>query len=289
MLTGVLVSHNVSNSRKRKASDDEANREDFMSSSPSNSPQPPSRPLAAGNRLSSKRARSGPVGRPLALPRLLETLEPQELRGLLQSIGARHPEIVNEIENTAPRPSVSSALNVLKRYEQELHAAFPFGGDAASDYSYNRVRQQLLSLLDSLADFTPHFLPPNETQINQSLHFLDGATEIVHRLPEWQTFQNQLHKQNAYEEIAGAWALLIREASKKAGGMQLVYGGWDQKIKAHNVQSGGRLQEAVDELMNTGVSGGQQQTRGADVNSMRQEMLSGTYGTQYPVSVGQGF
>ena len=222
----------------------------------------------------------------MALPRLLETLDAHELRGVLQSMCSLHPNLVPEIESTAPRPSVSSALAVLKRYQQDLHSAFPFGGDPASDYAYNRVRQHLLSLLDSLADFTPHFLPPNETQSNQSLQFLDGATDIIHQLPDWHTFQNQLHKQNAYEEIAGAWALAIREAAKKAGGMQIVFGGWEQKIRAHNEHSGGRLQEAIEELGTTGFNANQSEMRSGDLNALRQEMLSGAYGSSYPVRVG---
>lgn len=259
-----------------------------MSSSPSGSPNLLTRPLPAHTRPSHKRARSGPVGRPLALNRLLETLDAQELRDLLQSMCNRHPDLVADIEQTASRPSVPSALAVLKKYEQDLHSAFPFGGDPSSDYAYNRVRQQLLSLLDALADFTPHFLPPSETKTTQSLQFLDGATDFIHRLPEWHSFQHRLHKQNAYEEIAGAWALATREAAKRAGGMQMVYGGWDQKIKAHNEQAGGRLQEAVDELENTGLNtgGGQSPSKGGDLNSLRQEMLSATYGSHYPVRVG---
>ena len=201
---------------------------------------------------------------------------------------SRHPDLVTEVEHSAPHPSVSSALAVLKNYERSLHAAFPFGGDPGSDYAYNRVRQHLLSLLDALQDFVPHFLPPHETQATQSLQFLDGATEIIHALPNWHSFQNEIHKQNAYEEVAGAWALAVKEAAKRAGGMQLVYGGWDQKIKEHNVRAQGRLQEAVDELTNSGVAAGgpgQGQAR-TEMSSFRQEMLNGTYGSHLPVRVG---
>ena len=293
ILTDLVVSYSISSStnRKRKAEDDEPHQDDRMSTaSPSNSPSINARSLRSQKQT--KRPRSGIVGRPLALPRLLETLDADSLRGVLQSICSRHPSIGSEVENTAPRPSVSAAIGVLNRYESTLQASFPFGGDPTSDYAYNRVRQTLLNLLDALADFTPHFLPPNENQASQSLGFLDSATDIIHKLPNWSTFQNNLHKQNAYEEISRAWTLAIREAAKRAGGVQLQYGGWDQKILKHNQQAQGKLQEAVDELnTHIGWMGGSQHThqtgsRGDDIGSVRQELLSGTYGSNFPVRVG---
>lgn len=279
----------ASASRKRKAEDDEPHSEDRMSASPTNSPNLSSRSLPAYRQM--KRARSGPAGRPLALSRLLETLDAESLRSVLQSICTRHPALGAEVEITAPKPSVSSAISVLKNYESVLQTSFPYGGDSTSDYAYNRVRQALMNLLDALADFTPHFLPPNESQTTQSLAFLDDATSIIHNLPEWSTFQNNLHKQNAYEEVSRAWTLVIREAAKKAGGIQLQYGGWDQKISKHNQQARGRLQEVMDELSaNIGwIAGqppGQQHNRGVDISSVRQELLSGTYGSNLPVQVG---
>lgn len=287
------VSYSIgsSASKKRKAEDDEPSQDDRMSaSSPSSSPSVTSLSLPAQRQ--NKRPRSGVVGRPLALPRLLETLDANSLRGVLQSICSRHPSIGSEVEDTAPRPSVPSALGVLKHYESNLRQSFPFGGDPTSDYAYNRVRLPLRNLLEALADFTPHFLPPNETQASQSLSFLDSATDIIHRLPDWSTFQNNLHKQNAYEEISRAWTLVIQEAAKRAGGVHLQYDGWDQKIMKHNEQAGGKLQEAVNELnKNINWMGGQHHgpqtgTRGDDISSVRQELLSGTYGSNYPVRVG---
>ena len=277
-----------STSRKRKAEDDEPPTDDRVMLSPS--PGTSTRALPAHR--NNKRTRTGIVGRPLALPRLLETLDAESLRGVLQSICTRHPDLGSEVEHTAPRPNVSSALKVLNDYESSLQSSFPFGGDSSSDYAYNRVKQPLMALLDALADFTPHFLPPNETQAQQSLTFLDGVTNILHRLPSWNSFQNNLHKQNAYDEMSMAWTLAIREASKRAGGIHLQYDGWDQKLAKHNQEANGRLQDAVNELnANIGWIAGQprmqqQGNRGDDLSSVRQELLSGTYGSNLPVRVG---
>jgi protein Cut8 len=181
---------------------------------------------------------------------------------------------------------------VLKKYEATLQEAFPFGGNSSSDYAYLRVKGTLFALLEALQDFTPQYLPGHEPQVTESLSFLDGATEIIHRLPDWESFQYSLHKQNAYEEIARAWTLVLKEAAKRAGGIQLQYGGWDQKLAKHNQQSDGKLQEAIDELGNIlGWMGGQQHTahvsaRNSDISSVRQELLSGTYGSNLSVRVG---
>lgn len=273
--------------KKRKADDDD--QDDRMSSSPS--PSMSTGALPHQNRTI-KRARTNFAGRPLALPRLLETLSADEMRTLLQSICDRHPEIGPEVVANAPRPSVQSALEVLQRYEANLQASFPFGG-RSSDYAYNRVRQPLSDLLDSLKDFVPHFLPPNETQAGTSLSFLDGATEVIHRLPNWDNYQNNRHKQEAYDEIARAWTLVVREAAKRAGGMQLLHGGWDQKLDKHNEASGGRMLEAVNELRGSlGWMGGDMGSGFSnagpsnDAQSIRQQLLNGTYGLGLPLKVG---
>jgi protein Cut8 len=274
-------------SRKRKAGDDpdrndggSGGYDDNMSVSPTTSPAIAPRVIARPT----KKIRGNEVsGRPLALPRLLETLDAESLRNVLRSICERHPEIGTEVVASAPRPSVASALGVLAQYQNKLRDAFPFGGNGGSDYAYNRVKFALTNLIDALADFTPHYLPPNETQVTTSLSFLDGATKVVHDLPNWESSSHKYHKDNAYDEISKAWALVISEASKKGGGFQLHNGEWDQKLAKHNEQSGGRMQVAVNALgSNLGWMGGRMNSR--DSPSIRDQLLSGTYGQQ-PVGV----
>lgn len=283
----------MTSGNKRKAADDlEALRASFqdgalddVSMSPSPSPAISSRPLARPM----KRIRGNEVtGRPLALPRLLETLDAQSLRAVLQSICERHPQIGTEVVTSAPRPSVSSALEVLAQYQSRLQAAFPFGS-SMNDYAYNRVKTALVSLIDALSDFTPHYLPPNETQATNSLEFLDGATKVVHDLPEWQSSSHKHHKDDAYDEISKAWALVISEASKRGGGFQLHNGEWDQKVNKHHDLSGGRMQTAVNALgSNLSWMGGASNIDNSqkDREALRNELFSGTYGQGMPVRVG---
>jgi protein Cut8 len=195
--------------RKRKV-DDEA-FEDNMSISPQDSPAFAPRNIARP----SKKVRANEVtGRPLALPRLLETLDADSLRSVLQKICERHAEIGAEVVSSAPRPSVAATLEVLSQYQDKLREAFPFGG-TGSDYAYNRVKQHLVDLIEALVDFTPHYLPPNESQTTTSLSFLDSATKVVHELPEWDSQSHRHHKDNAYDEISRAWASFIQAVGMK--------------------------------------------------------------------------
>lgn len=278
--------------RKRKATEEPQDDDTRMSQSPSSSPSiansqlpsqtTPSRPI--------KKPRKNLSGRPLALPRLLETLSAEDMRTILRQICDTHPSIAAEVLSSAPRPTIQSTLSVLQTYETTLRQALPFGVRESSDYAYNRVRQHLLSLLDALKDFTPQFLPPHEQQASVSLQYLDAVTELVHRLPSFSGFAQNRHKDEAYEELAKAWALVVREAAKRAGGIQLLFGGWDQKVQRHNEMSGGKMEEAVRELRPSlgwmGAQNGGGPGAGGEPQSIRQQLFSGTYGVDTAVRVG---
>ncbi|KAH8671449.1 Cut8 six-helix bundle-domain-containing protein [Xylariales sp. PMI_506] len=272
--------HNMASNRKRKADDDG----DAMSVSPSTSPALQNRQLAP---RPSKKVRSNDIaGRPLSLPRLLETLDAASLRSVLQQICERQPEIGEEVVKSAPRPSVESAFQVLQDYQDKLRAAFPYG-ESSSDYTYYRVKAPLMALLEALADFTPQYLPPNETQANISLQYLDGATKVIHSLPDWESQNYRHHKENAYDEISRAWALVINEAAKRGGGFVLHTGSWDQTLTKHHQQSGGRLGSAMSAMAaNVGWVGGPNGSGAPEQSqpSILDELISGTYGA--PVRVG---
>ncbi|KAI9813886.1 MAG: Tethering factor for nuclear proteasome sts1 [Phylliscum demangeonii] len=287
-------------SRKRKADEEEDDGygderygvsrvspdvRDRMSTSPANSPSLSSRPGPRLTAARNKRIRSDVTGRPLTMPRLLETLDLAALRTMLQSVCERHPELEPEMVTLAPAPSVEAALAVLGRYAAAFRAAFPFGGSPTSEYAYNRVRQPLTELLHALGDFTPHFLPPHETQPATSLRFLDGATDLIHQLPTWDNSAHNHHKALAYEEISKAWAAVIREAAKRGAGIQLQYDGWDRKLAKHDHQAQGRMQTAVNELSTRLGWMGAGRGGAGEAVSIRDQLLSGTYGNHRSVPV----
>jgi protein Cut8 len=264
--------------RKRKADED---GDETMS--PSSSPAISTRPLA---RMSKKPRSNELIGRPLPLHRLLETLDTNQLRTVLERICDRHPDIGHEVVSGAPRPTVGSAMEVLSEYRRKFKDAIPYG-ESSPEYTYYRVKDSLIALLDALSEFTPQFLPPIETQPTKSLQFLDGATNFIHELPDWQPQTYRHHKENAYEEIARAWALVINEAGKRGGGFNLHSGGWDAILTQHNEQSGGRLNTAISAMTNSvGWIGSHPNaaTGPADQNSILNQLMSGAYGS--PVRVG---
>lgn len=256
-----------------------------MSVSPRSSPAVTARQLA---RPAKKvRATIDLAGRPLPLPRLLETLDTTQLRTVLQKICERHPDIGQEVASGAPRPSFESALQVLEEYQDKFREALPYG-QSSSDYTYYRVKQPLIALVDALSDFTAQYLPPIESQTNVSLQYLDGATKVIHELPDFDSQGYRHHKDGAYDEISRAWALVISEASKRGGGFALHTGGWDQTLIKHNQQSGGRLEAAMNAMGNAGWtasnSGASSTTGSSDPNSILNQLMNGTYGA--PVRVG---
>lgn len=265
--------------RKRKADDDFDQRSyDEGSTSPT-----ATRQIA---RPSKKIRNNNVAGRPLALPRLLETLDAETLRNVLQQICEKHPQIGQEVVTSAPRPSPGATFEVLKRYQTTLQEAFPFGGGYTA-YAYNRVRPQLEQLIEAISDYVPHYLPPNESSSTTSLNFLDGVTNIIHQLPDWDSQQHRYHKDDAYDEISRAWALVISEASKRGGGFHLHHGEWDLKTRKHNAQSGGRMQVAENALGNNlGWMGATGASANQDRESIRNQLFSGTYGSNFPVRSG---
>jgi protein Cut8 len=277
----VTVSTTAS-SRKRKASPSPIPEDDPMNSSPVPSNARLPHTLVPSSR---KRIRPNLAGRPLSVERLLETLDTESLRSVLRGLCSSHPDIKDEVVQRSPRPSIQSTLEVLRQYHNQLMSSFPLDPNLRSDYCYDRVRPQLQELLNALTDFTPHFLPPNEMQSSTSLSYLDGVTQLIHDLPTWDNSQHNYAKSNAYEEISRAWTVVVREASKRGGGIQLQYGGWQDKLRQHNVISDGKMQEAYEEFMNAlgwlrpeQQSGGHQQSQ----SSVRQQLLSGTYGQDQP-------
>ena len=166
----------------------------------------------------------------------------EKINATIKRLSASYPDAANRI--SGHRADLSDA-NTL---EANIEATLKFVTNDGVNKLDHIVITAGAPAHGALADFTPHFLPPQETQATLSLGYLDAVTNMIHRLPDWDTFQHQRHKNDAYDDISKAWALVIKEAAKRAGGFHLSFGGWDQKLVEHNVKSNGKLEEAVNEL-----------------------------------------
>lgn len=267
--------------RKRRAEDDD----DEMSVSPQDSPSPAQRHLARPRKM---QRLPEPPSRTLPLPRLLETLDSNQLRTVLQTICERRPDIQEEVLSGAPRPTAANSLQVLESYRQKLTEAMPYG-HSSSDYAYYRVKQPLHALVVAIMDFTPQYLPPVENQASISLMYLDGVTKLAHSMPDWDSQTYRHHKDHVYDELAKAWAMVVSEAAKRGGGFTLHNEGWDQVLAKHNEQAGGRLQSAINALANHvgWMNSNQNAPTGAapaEQGSYLNQLLNGSYGSA--VSVG---
>ena len=193
-----------------------------------------------------KRARVQNIAsRPLPISRLVETLDKLGLENLISTLCQSHPELTHEIISLTPKITVNSSLDTLKNRLDAVFLGLPYKGDQQGDYAYLRVKPAVNEFLSALADYTAHFLPPNEQQLSNSLAFLDGATSLLHKLPTWNNPMNNHSKNTAYDEISQAWILTLTEASKRSNGLGLAYGGWEQKLAHHNDMSGHSLNAAL--------------------------------------------
>lgn len=186
------------------------------------------------------------VSRSIPVSRLVETLDKKSLETLINTLVQARPDLAHQIVSIAPTVTVSTALEALRDMLAQIYHGLPYKGEQDGDYAFLRVKHAIEDFLSALSDYTSHFLPPNEQQPSNSLAFLDAATMLLHRLPNWQSPQNNHLKQVAYDRIAEAWVITLKEASKKANGLGLAYGGWQQKLDQHNEMSHGLITPAVN-------------------------------------------
>lgn len=238
------ASSHSSRKRRMSVSPDAADSHmDHETSSPSKPPRQQHSPFVH------KRARVARqlVSRPLPMSRLLSSLDQKTLVSLLEGICAQDERVARQVMDVTPKPTVSSAIDVLSRALDQAFALFPYKGDHQNDYAFFRVRPALEEFLAELSDYLSHFLPPHETQVSNSFAFLDQATSLVHRMPQWSSPANNRLKEETYEHIDVAWTLVCEEASKRQRGSLAMsgMGNWLVRLEKHNELSGDRLKSSL--------------------------------------------
>lgn len=243
-------------SRKRRSQEEDP-------SSPRSGTTPiPNRKAAQLSRF--KKIRTPRVrGQSLPVLRLLEVLDQEALKGLLQTVMTHHPEIVQTVVQVAPKPSAAEAVDLIRQKAAALKAHLPYKCDVESDYSYIRVKPYLTELFSCMSDFILAILPPMESFLQTSITTMDSVLVTIHELPDFSNKEFQYTKTMAFEQIAELWLTLLKhhrgelvEDAEDAATPHVVNAiEWAKTIEEmrvlelaekHNELSGGKLQSVVD-------------------------------------------
>lgn len=197
-----------------------------------------------------KRARFERINsRPLPINRLVETLDKKALETLITSLVQQNPHLNNQINQIAPKITISVAISALEGKFQAIFDNLPYKVDPRGDYAYLRVRPYIEEFLHSMHDFICHFLPPHEQQITNSLAFLDSVTMMLHKLPKWNNDAHNSSRRAAYDLICNAWMVTLQEACVVSNNnnneehnnnhhtgvtLSLAFGGWQKKLEQHD-------------------------------------------------------
>ncbi|KAJ3084284.1 Tethering factor for nuclear proteasome sts1 [Rhizoclosmatium hyalinum] len=236
--------HTSTSTRKRKVEEDDFDMDSNSASnsnSTSTSPSARSRPRIAPRVAPAKRLRlvwdgererdgqANETERSLPLARILETLEKDQLLGLLKDLVKADPSLASKAAALLPRPTLDSAARHLLQSLDALDQAFPYsqrGRDRSSDYAANRVKKHLQHSLEILSLYLTHFTEPCSYPLNliheypqQSFAFLSfAASQILPRLPIFQTSarnQDSHGTHEAYRLVARAWRVSIAECNRR--------------------------------------------------------------------------
>ncbi|KAJ2682818.1 Tethering factor for nuclear proteasome sts1 [Coemansia spiralis] len=191
-----------------------------------------------GHRDGRKRTRMMDTAAPneVSLDKLLEPLEEQSLRQLLDTLLAQNPLLAAQVRQLVPKPTVNSACSQLVRLERRLQAAFPYNksGPATDDYTYHRVRPALEELRDTIVIYLDHFThyglasdcgaaykshaqeqPPNAlSHPAEWFDLLTQATDVAMRMPKWDRSDNNEIRRETLRQLADGWLRAIMATSR---------------------------------------------------------------------------
>ncbi|KAI7891266.1 Cut8 six-helix bundle-domain-containing protein [Mucor mucedo] len=141
-------------------------------------------------------------------------MDKDALINIINSLLKKQPEVRQEIMNYIPAPTILSSMNVLIDLEKKFMNSFPFNknGPGRDDYTFSRVREYLADLIDTILQYANHF---TSSQVFPStcFSFLDHATHIAHRIPNWDNDENNALKRSLYQDLNDFWKLAIQTTS----------------------------------------------------------------------------
>lgn len=157
-----------------------------------------------------KRARTSfMAGRPLPVSRLVEAMDKTQLKNVLETVIAQHPEVEQTIYKNVRRPSTNAIIGLVRAKAAQIAAHLPYKCDIESDYSYIRVKPYLTEFLNCISDFILNLLPPMDFVLSHSCVILHVITGLIHELPNFSNTEFQYTKSVAYQQLANLWLIVL--------------------------------------------------------------------------------
>jgi len=156
---------------------------------------------------------------------VLHSLEKEQIIDILSNLLDKNPKLSQDILSLIPRPTLKSVTNQLQAAEKKLFNSFPYTkwGADRSDYSFNRVKPNLMELLDLTINYLKYFT--NTENYGEELEreypvvsmgYLEYATQLALRLPVWnQNYHNEITREFLLKKIGEAWELVINEIGQR--------------------------------------------------------------------------
>jgi len=156
---------------------------------------------------------------------VLHSLEKDQIIDILSSLLDKNPKLSQDILSLIPRPTLKSVTIQLQTAEKKLNNSFPYTkwGADRSDYSFNRVKPNLMELLELTMNYLKYFT--NTSNYGEELEreypvvtfgYLEYATQLALRLPVWnQNYHNEITREYLLKEIGDAWRVVINEIGQR--------------------------------------------------------------------------
>ncbi|ORZ09167.1 Cut8 six-helix bundle-domain-containing protein [Absidia repens] len=183
----------------------------------------------------------------------LATMDKDKLLQVLASLLETQPDLKHDIMTYIPAPTIPSALAVLNDIEKKFHASFPYNknGPRRDHYTFSRVRESLLDLIDTITQYSHHFVSASIFPTT-CFSYLDQVTYFAHRLPTWDTDQHNQPRLDLYNDLALFWKQAIQLTSAKISKESSFHSDtialWARNLAHHNTLANGLLDEAIYEF-----------------------------------------
>jgi len=156
---------------------------------------------------------------------ILHSLEKEQIIDILSNLLDKNPKLSQDILTLIPRPTLKSVTAQLQAAEKKLFNSFPYTkwGADRSDYSFNRVKPNLMELLDLTTHYLKYFTSTENygDELEReypvvSIGYLEYATHLALRLPVWnQNYHNEITREYLLKEIGEAWERVINEIGQR--------------------------------------------------------------------------